>query len=130
MSDESSHAAPRLLTKHERILARHHLQVLSEQAQAVRNAMDPAYGRLAITDRGWAEQWTELTKHLDAYTRDVLAGKNPSGLWPADREGELGEQEGGGEGAQSARQGPREVAGDRTPGYEGGEQEEDDGDDE
>src|SRR4249919_1307310 len=42
-------AAPRKLTVQERIEARHWLQVLSEHARTVRNAMDPATGMIAVT---------------------------------------------------------------------------------
>lgn len=72
----------RNLTRHERILARHYLQVLSEQALTVRNAMDPEWGMLGVTDEAWAEQWAALTKDLDAYTENVRAGRETSGLWP------------------------------------------------
>lgn len=73
----------RPLTKHEKILGRHHLQVLIEQARPVRDALDPNYGRLSITDEVWAAQWEALKHDLDAYTADVIAGRGPSGIWPA-----------------------------------------------
>lgn len=58
----------RSLTKAERNELRHHLQVLSEQAKAVRNAIEPDTGRLNITVEVWRDQWTALTRNLDFLT--------------------------------------------------------------
>ncbi len=72
----------RLLTSHERILARHRLQELSEDALKVRDAMDPGYGMLGLTDIQWIEQWEHLRAQLDAFTENVRLGRETSSLWP------------------------------------------------
>jgi len=64
----------RPLDKMERIEARHLLQVLSEQALSVRNAMDPQHGMYTVTDDAWAEQWRALTRDLDFFTGKVMGG--------------------------------------------------------
>jgi hypothetical protein len=62
----------RELTRAERVRARHLLQVLSEQARAVRNAVEPDTGFLLhITDEVWERQWLALRKDLDAFTEQV-----------------------------------------------------------
>lgn len=65
----------RELTKAERIQARHLLQVLSEQARSVRNAVEPNAGVLRITDETWEQQWAALRKDLDAFTERVKRGE-------------------------------------------------------
>lgn len=61
----------RPLDKQERILARHLLQMLSEHAKLVRNAMDPLHGMHTITVEAWREQWDALTSDLDHFTEQV-----------------------------------------------------------
>jgi hypothetical protein len=61
----------RLLTKRERVDLRHYLQVLTEQARAVRNAIESDTGVLAITDEAWADQWASLTRDLDSVTERI-----------------------------------------------------------
>jgi hypothetical protein len=61
----------RNLTRQERIEARHRLQELSEQAQSVRNAMDPVSGMMAVSDETWRQQWLSLRRELDAFTSRV-----------------------------------------------------------
>lgn len=72
----------RLLTSHERVVARHWLQELSEHALAARNALDPAHGRLAVTDEVWIGQWAALRRPLDTFTENVRLGRETSGMWP------------------------------------------------
>lgn len=67
----------RPLSKEERIQARHLLQVLSEHARSVRDAIEPHTGILSITDEAWCAQWAALTRDLDAYTENVKAGRPP-----------------------------------------------------
>jgi hypothetical protein len=62
----------------ERIQARHLLQVLSEQAKAVRNAVEPATGVSRITDEAWFGQWAAMTKALDDFTEGVREGRPPA----------------------------------------------------
>lgn len=71
----------RTLTRHEKILARHYLQLLMEGARQVRDAMDPNYGRLHITDEVWQEQWLALRKHLDEFTESVIDGRGVTGMY-------------------------------------------------
>jgi hypothetical protein len=59
----------------ERMWARHLLQELTEHARLVRNAIDPYSGVKVVTTEAWAEQWASLTKVLDTFTKDVLAGR-------------------------------------------------------
>ena len=61
----------RALTKTERIEARHLLQELSENAKAVRNAMDPLHGMMTITDEQWEMQFGSLTEQLRYFTEKV-----------------------------------------------------------
>ena len=68
----------RELTVDERMWARHLLQVLPEAVRLVRDAMDPQRGVRAVTDEAWAAQWAELTKALDTFTEDVMAGRPPT----------------------------------------------------
>lgn len=76
---------PRPLTKAERIQARHLLQVLSEQARSVRNAVEPYTGKLNITDEVWAAQWEALKRDLDAFTKGVQEGSAPAPYTTGDR---------------------------------------------
>lgn len=69
----------RKLTREERIEARHWLQVLSELARSVRNAMDPVHGMPAVTVAAWEDQRASMTKELDAFTARVRAGKPAAG---------------------------------------------------
>jgi len=71
----------RRLTAEERIEARHWLQVLSELARSVRNAMDPVNGMPAVTVSAWEGQRAALTRDLDAFTARVRAGTpSPGGI--------------------------------------------------
>lgn len=71
----------RRMTDEERIEARHWLQVLSERARSVRDAMDPRHGILAVTDGAWAGQWETLRHDLDVFTDRVRRGaSSPGGL--------------------------------------------------
>jgi hypothetical protein len=74
--------APRKLTVQERIEARHWLQVLSEHALTVRNALDPGTGMLTITDTVWASQWAALRAELDAFTGRVRRGERAATASP------------------------------------------------
>jgi hypothetical protein len=69
----------RLLTKRERVDLRHYLQVLTEQARAVRNAIEPDTGVLAITDEAWAGQWAALTRDLDSVTERITGPATEQG---------------------------------------------------
>lgn len=71
---------PRPMTRQERILARHWLQELSEQAKVVRDAVHPNYGVHTVTDIQWEEQWLTLRKNLDGFTADVMAGRTPASI--------------------------------------------------
>jgi hypothetical protein len=75
----------RKLTPEERIQARHLLQVLSEQARDVRNAVEPYTGVLTITDEAWCAQWAALTRALDNFTEGVREGRPPSPYTLGDR---------------------------------------------
>lgn len=66
--------ANRLLTTDERIQARHRLQVLGELAFAARNAMEPVTGVQRITVESWTRQWNQMTKELDAFLEQIIAG--------------------------------------------------------
>lgn len=61
----------RLLTRAERIEARHLLQELSENAKSVRHAMDPEYGMLAIRVPQWQEQYESLITQLRFFTQNL-----------------------------------------------------------
>jgi hypothetical protein len=65
----------RAMDKMERNEARHLLQVLSEQARSVRNAMDPQHGMHTVTDEAWAAQWIALCRDLDYFTLRVTGEK-------------------------------------------------------
>lgn len=69
----------RQLTRQERIEARHLLQVLSELARTVRNAMDPISGVQRITDHQWDDQWHSMKRDLDSFTQRVLEGRPSAG---------------------------------------------------
>ena len=69
----------RKLTAQERIEARHWLQVLSEHARSVRNAMDPLHGMPAVTVDAWAAQWQALTDELDSFTHRVIENRPSAG---------------------------------------------------
>jgi hypothetical protein len=69
----------RMMTRQERIEARHWLQVLSELARTVRNTMDPETGMPTVTDEAWVEQWESMTRDLDAFTARVIKDKSPVG---------------------------------------------------
>lgn len=75
----------RLLRKDERIQARHLLQVLSEQARDVRNAVEPFTGVLRITDEAWIGQWEALKRDLDAFTEQVRQDKPAAPYTTGDR---------------------------------------------
>ena len=78
-------AEGRLLTRDERIEARHWLQALMEHARGVRNAMDPVSGMAAISVRAWLAQRADLTSDLDAFTHRVRAGLTPTRSGLGDR---------------------------------------------
>ena len=61
----------RLLTRSERIEARHILQELSESARSVRNAVDPQHGMLAIHTSQWRDQYRSLIAALEFFTCKV-----------------------------------------------------------
>lgn len=75
----------RRLRSDERIQARHLLQVLSEQARTVRNAMEPLTGVLQLTDEVWIAQWEALTRDLDAFTERVRQDKPAAPYTTGDR---------------------------------------------
>lgn len=77
--------AERLLRRDERIQARHLLQVLSEQAKDVRNAMEPVTGVLRITPETWAAQWAALKRDLDNFTEQVRQDRPASPYTTGDR---------------------------------------------
>jgi hypothetical protein len=83
--DEAPVPGRRKLSPEERIQARHLLQVLSEQARDVRNAVEPYTGVLSITDEAWCAQWAALTRALDNFTEGVRAGRPPSPYTLGDR---------------------------------------------
>ncbi len=72
-------APDRRLTPQERIEARHWLQVLSEHARSVRNAMDPLHGMTAVTVDAWAAQWQALKDELDSFTHRVIENRPSAG---------------------------------------------------
>lgn len=72
----------RRLTAEERIEARHLLQVLSEAARPVRNAMDPVSGMPVVTVSAWAAQWATLRDDLDSFTYRVTEAKPAAGGVP------------------------------------------------
>jgi hypothetical protein len=65
-------APDRPMTRTERIQVRHLLQVLSEHALSVRNAMDPVSGMHTIRLSAWRAQYDSLTAQLKSFT-DRLA---------------------------------------------------------
>jgi hypothetical protein len=69
----------RVLSREERIEARHWLQQLSEQARSVRDAMDPLHGMQYVTDNAWRDQWAALKKELDQFTARVTLDLPPLG---------------------------------------------------
>jgi hypothetical protein len=75
----------RQLTKQERIQARHLLQVLSELARQVRNAVEPVTGVLSITDDAWYAQWDAMKRDLDDFTEGVREGRSPAPYTTGDR---------------------------------------------
>lgn len=75
----------RELTRHERILARHYLQELTERARLARDAVRLDSGHLMITDIAWMEQWDALKASLDRFTEDVMAGRVSDPIWKLDR---------------------------------------------
>lgn len=62
----------RVLTKGERIEARHLLQELSETARMVRNSMDPQHGMMRITNDQWVAQYESMTAQLRYFTQQVM----------------------------------------------------------
>jgi hypothetical protein len=58
----------RPMIRAERIEARHLLQVLSEDARGVRNAMDPVHGVHTVTRDGWRAQYEALIAELKYFT--------------------------------------------------------------
>jgi hypothetical protein len=64
----------RRLTPQERIEARHLLQVLSEDAKSVRNAMDPIHGIHTIRVAQWEDQWRSITNQLNYFTVRLASG--------------------------------------------------------
>lgn len=65
----------RKLTAGERNELRHYLQVLSEQARSVRNAVEPETGVVAIHLGQWQSQWDALKRDLDSVTERLETGK-------------------------------------------------------
>jgi hypothetical protein len=67
----------RQATKHERNDLRHYLQVLSEMAKSVRNAVEPETGVHGLTVGQWRGQWAAMTRDLDSVTERMSEGHDP-----------------------------------------------------